>query len=1090
MPGVVALLAIALFLRTTPPDPFDPGPDPLLMRHPTLSRTAIAFQFAGDLWSVPRSGGDAVRLTSSGGHDADPIFSPDGSMIAFSGLYDGNVDVFVIPATGGIPKRLTSHPDADTPVGWTPDGKSVLFSSSMLSNTDYPRLYTVPATGGVPKPLPFPTGTDACFSPDGKRIAYVPTSKWELAWKRYRGGQAAPIWIGDLSDSHVQKVPRNGTDDHRPMWVGQSIYYLSDPRGPVGLSRYDASSGTVKEEIPGEGFDIKYASAGPGAIVFEKLGSLWLYDLAARRSERVPISIHGDFTEVRPEFKDLSRSVHSMGISPTGKRVALEARGWIFTVPAKKGDAHLLDGSQGVHRRDPAWSPDGKTIAYVTDEGGSQKMALYDVATSKETRYPLGDPPASYSSPTWSPDSKKIAYTDNRLKLWVLDLSNGKNLEIDRGTYRGRTDIHPSWSPDSQWLAWSRDLPSNVNVVIVHSFASGRNTQITDGLAEATGPVFDRDGKHLYFLGSTEVGVGNDFEDLSSLSAPEPTSSVYAVVLRKDLPNPLQPESDEEPAAPASKPDVKAEAKEAPPKFNIDLDGIERRIVTLPLPQARYAQIEPGPAGSLFTVIQSPPTRFGRFGGSGTLHKFTLSDRKDSVFCEGVSSCSVSADGSQILLHSGQTAIVPTSSPTRPGEGAMSLSGLQAKIDPRAEWNAIYHEVWRNERLLLYDPAMHGIDANVMERRYEPFVANVCSRDDLNYLFTDMLGEISIGHMWASGGDIPGARRVPGGLLGADFTFANGRYRLSRIYDGERWNPDLYSPLAQPGIDAKPGEYLLAIDGKDIVEATDLYETLEGKAGKQVKVRLGPTPDGKNSREVTVLPVANEFGLRSKAWEEDNRRLVDKMTGGQAGYVHVPDTSVGGWVAFNRYYYAQVDRHGMIVDDRFNHGGYVNDWMVREMEKPLDFMSRTRYGEDVKMPMAAVFGPKVMLINEMAGSGGDIFPFLFKQDHVGPLVGKRTWGAMLSAYGFEVIDGGRVNAPDDAMYNPRTGNWIIEGHGTDPDQEVELDPFLWRQGRDSQLEAAIKEINREMAAHPPLKVKRPNYPDKSKLPAVGNGVGG
>lgn len=1065
---------ISVILQTS--NGFDPGPNPILMRHPTLSATKIAFQFAGEIWSVPRSGGSAIRLTASGGQDGNPVFSPDGSTIAFSGSYDGNVDVYVMPADGGVPKRLTSHPDADIPVGWTPDGKSVLFTSSMLSNTDYPRLFTVPAQGGMPTALPLPSGTDASFAPDGKRLAYIPTDKWELAWKRYRGGQTAPIWIADLADSKIHAVPRNNTDDHRPMWIGDSVYYLSDPTGPIGMYRYDVRNGKTSAVVPGGGFDIKYASAGPGAIVYERLGSLWLYTLATRRSERVPIEIHGDFTEVRPEFKDVSRSIHSYSISPTGKRVAIEARGWIFTIPAKKGDPHLLEGQQGVHRHDPAWSPDGKTIAYVSDEGGEQHLVLHDLSKSSERNMRLADAPAAYGNLRWSPDSNLIAYTDNRLKLWCLDLGTGKSTLIDQGTYRGRTQIEPNWSPDSRWLTWSRDLPSNVRVVYLHSFTTGKNTPVTDGLAEAASPVFDRNGKQLYFLASTDVGVGSDFEDLSSLTAREATSSVYAVVLRRDLPNPLEPESDEETGS-TKKADAKADVAA---KVDIDLDGIEHRIIALPMPRAEYQRVDAGPAGSLFALVS------GRGGSS--VHKFTFSDRKETTFAESAGNFQMSADGSQILLFSGGAVIAPASAATKGQEGPINVGGLQVKIDPVTEWNAIYHEVWRNERLFLYDPGMHGIDSRVMERRYEPFLAGVKTREDLNYLFTDMLGEITIGHMWASGGDMPRTSTVRGGLLGADFTFDSHRYRLTRIFDGERWNPDLYAPLAQPGVNAKPGEYVLSIDGKDLFEATDLYEALEGKAGKQVKVRLGPTPDGKGSREVTVIPVGSEFGLRNRAWEEDNRRLVAKMTDGKGGYVHVPDTSGGGWDAFNRYYYAQADRLGMIVDDRFNHGGFINDWMVREMEKPLDFMSHTRYGHEIKIPMASVLGPKVMLINEMAGSGGDIFPYLFRQDKVGPLIGKRTWGAMLTSYGFQVLDGGFVNAPDDAMYNSHTGKWIIENHGVAPDIQVELDPYLWRQGRDSQLEAAIDELKKRMAAHPLVIPKRPDYPNKSKLPGVGNGT--
>ena len=1071
------MFAVLACLLSQSKDAFDAGPKPLLMRHPTVSASKIAFQFAGEIWEVPRNGGEAIRLTASGGKDGNPIYSPDGKLIAFSGSYDGNIDVYVMPTEGGVPKRLTSHPSPDVPVAWTPDGKSVIFTSTMLSNTDYPRLLSVPVTGGIPTGLPFPSGTEGSFSPDGKQIAYVPTSKWQPGWKRYRGGQTAPVWIANLADSKVHAIPRNNTDDHNPLWVGNFIYYLSDPEGPVGMFRYDLASGKEQTVIPGNGFDIKFASAGPGAIVYEKLGSLWLYDLAEHQSREVHVSIHGDFTEARTELKDVSRSIHSIAISPTGKRLVAEARGWIFTIPAKKGDVHLLEGPQGLHRHDPAWSPDGKSIAYITDQGGGESLAIYDLDSSAEQRFPLGDPPATYNHLTWSPDGKRIAYTDNRLKLWSFDVASKKSTLVDQGSYRGRVTIEPKWSPDSNWLTWSRDLISHVTVVYVYSFTTGKKTQITDGLAQVSSPAFDRNGKQLYFLASTDTGLGVDFEDVSTFNAHDITNSAYAVVLAKDLPNPLQPESDEE----STTAHPETPKKDAPLKVSIDFDNIEHRIIALPIPAGDYSDIEPGPAGSLFIIGQERR-------GPSTIHKFNFSDRKLTTFAEGPTGIQVSADGNQALLYPGSTSIVATAGAVK-GEGSpINLTGLQVKIDMRSEWNAMFHEVWRNERVLLYDPAVHGLDTFKIERRYEPFLSGIETREDLNYLFTDMIGEICIGHMWARGGDIPTAKQVAGGLLGADFTFDNHRYRFAKIYDGERWNPELYAPLAQPGVDAKVGDYLLAVEGHPLLDATDLYETLEGKAGKQVKLKIGPSADGKGARDVNVVPVASEFELRQRSWEEDNRRLVGQMTGGHAGYVHVPDTGGGGWRAFNRYYYAQADKTGMIVDDRFNHGGLINDWMVREMEKPLDFMSHTRYGEEIKIPVAAVYGPKVMLVNELAGSGGDIFPYLFKQDKVGALVGKRTWGAMLSAFGFQLIDGGSVNAPDDAMYNPRTGKWIIENTGTSPDIEVDLDPALWRHGRDSQLEAAIAELKKQMAAHPSQKYKAPPYPNKSKIPAVGNGV--
>ena len=1060
---------------------FDPGPNPMLMRNPTLSATTIVFQYAGDLWSVPRRGGEARRLTSSPGIESNPQFSPDGTTIAFSGMYDGNVDVYTMPVNGGVPKRLTADPDADKVVGWTPDGKNVLFTSSVLSNTDYPRLLTVPKNGGVPTPLPLPTGVAGSYSADGTHIAYTPNGKWQEAWKRYRGGQTTPIWIAKLSDSSWKAVPRHNTDDKDPMWIGDSIYYLSDPTGPVGMNRYDVSTGKVTIEIAGEGLDIKSASAGPGAIVYERLGSLNLFDLKTHQSTRVPITIHSDFPEVRTAFKDVRGNLTGMAMSPSGQRLVVAARGFIFTAPAAKGDIRMLEGKQGVNRREPTWSPDGKTIAYISDEDGDQKLALYNVASEKETRTPLADGSGYYRNLVWSPDSKMIAYSSEKLTLNIFNVANGSTTKVDKQTFRGRIDIEPKWSPDSKWITWCRDLDNLYNAVFLYSLPTKTVIQITDGIADATSPIFDRDGKNLYFLASTDIGLGAHFEDLSTLNQPNSTSSVYAVVLRKDLPNPLQPESDEEVAKPATKPEA---VKPIP--FNIDIEGIQKRIIALPLPRQGYRSLDAGPAGSFFATVSTPSANAVSRSRGNSVIKFSFSDRKVTPFMTGGSIAGSTADGSKLLINQGGgPAIVSAMAPPTPGQGAVDLSGLRVKIDPKIEWAAMYHEVWRNEKLLLYAPNVHGIDVNQMDRRYEPFLENVSSRDDLNYLFTDMLGELCVGHMFIRGGDMPAQKRQAGGLLGADYSFENGRYRFTKIYDGERWNPNLYAPLAQPGIEVNPGDYLLAIDGVELNDAMDVYLELEGKAGKQVRVKIGATPDGIGAKESIVVPIASDYNLRFRAWAEENRRIIDKATGGRVGYVHVPDTSPPGWEAFQRYYYSQTNKDAMIIDDRFNHGGLVNDFMVNEMQKPLDFIDIARYGTAMYDPSAAIYGPKVMLINEMAGSGGDIFPFIFQLHKVGKLVGHRTWGAMISASGFPLRDGGSVTAPDDAMVGAASGEWVIENVGTFPDVEVELDPYLWRQGHDAQLDAAIAQILKDLKDYKPNPKRIPAYPDKSKLPPGG-----
>lgn len=1081
---MIPLLAFALLgQKKQPANLFDPGPNPSLMQHPTMNATSIVFVFGGSLWKVPREGGEAVRLTV-GPEVSRPYFSPDGRSIAFSADYDGNVDVYVMPAEGGTPKRLTSHPAPDECQGWTPDGKSVLFSSSMLSNSDYPRLFTVPITGGFPSPLPLPSGYMGCYSPDGKRLAYVPHDKWELAWKRYRGGQTYPIWIADLATSRVKAVPRENTNDEQPAWVGNKIYYLSDPHGPVGLSSYDVSTGREREEIPGSGFDIKSATAGPGGIVYEKLGSIRIYNPESRASRTVPISIAGDFLEARTELKNAASLMDGVALSPSGSRVAVSARGYVFTAPAEKGSVRLLDDAPGVHRREPIWSPDGKTIAYFTDIKGDQKLALYDTATAKEKLIDLGGPPSFYRDSVWSPDSKKIAYTANLTALWYVDLETGKNVQVDQTPFLNpRLSVRLEWSPDSKWLTWSRGLDNHLGAIFLYSLDSAKRTQITDGFSDAQNPVFDLNGKYLYFTASTEVGQGSSWLDISSMNNANPRSSVYCAVLKADEPNPLQPESDEEKGVPEEKaPPAKPAMPPKPPAFGIDLDGLEQRIIALPLPLADYDSIEHGPADTLFALTSAPRPNSYSGAGLDSVLKFSFKDRKVTPFASGVFGMQVTPDGSKALLReAGTFAIVPTMAPAAPGQGTVNLSRLMVKIDPKVEWNAMYHEIWRDERLLFYSPTLNGINSVAIERRYEPFLKNIESREDLNYLFTDMLGELCVGHEFPGGGDLPRGPSVPGGLLGADFSFKNHRYQLMRIYDGERWNPTLYAPLAQPGIHAKVGEYILAINGKDLTESTDLFEALEGTAGQQVSLKIGPNADGSGSRTVVVVPTASEFGLRQRAWEEDNRRYVQKMTNDRAGYVHVPDTNVGGWVAFNRFYYAEVGRDGMVIDERFNHGGLINDFMVREMLKPMDGAFKPRYAGSWPTPGAAIYGPKVMLINEMSGSGGDMFPWLFRHEKVGPIIGKRTWGGLIAAFGFPTIDGGRINAPDDAFFDPATNKWDVENWGVSPDQDVELDPAQWRLGHDSQLDAAIAQLNKELAAYKPAPLHAPPYPDRTIL---------
>ncbi|MDX2066586.1 MAG: PDZ domain-containing protein [Fimbriimonadaceae bacterium] len=1064
------MFGVALLLTQ---NPAAAGPEsPAIYQEPTISATHVVFQFAGDLWRVPRDGGEAERLTSSPGREFNPVFSPDGRTIAFSGQYDGNVDVFTIPAEGGEPKRLTAHPAADRVSGWTPDGKHVLFASSMLSPTAYARLFQVSTEGGVPKALPFPAVDHGVISPDGTQLAYVPNDKWQPAWKRYRGGQATPIWITDLKDSRWKAIPRDGWNDERPMWVGNVLYYLSDSTGVVSLYRFDPKSGKRTLAVPGnKTHAIRWASASADSIVLERFGQLERYDLKTKTLRPIPITVRGDFAETRVRTINAAGSITAVDISPGAARLAGIARGRLFTAPASKGDIRVFESESGVERKHVAWSPDSRTIAYITDERGQEELALHDVTTGKVTLHDLGVGNTEIQSLVWSPDSKRIAFNDFTLNLSIFDVSTQKSTKVDTLLRRGRVTFNATWSPDSAWLTYTKDNVAGYGVVHVYDVEKKVATAITDGLSDAISPVFDRGGRYLYFAASTDLGLGNDIQDIAAFASTNATQSVYCAVLRKGAASPLAPESDEETAGATPGP------RRNDSKTVIDFDGLESRIIALPIPRQPLARIAAASPGAI--LIQTVPplvTSIDFGGGSPDLYRFSFADRRFAPLAEGVFDFRTTADGTRAVIQTPfGPCIVPTTGAVPPGTGLVDLDNVPVKIDPIAEWRRMYWTAIRKQKNLFYDPKVHGVDLDALGKRYEPFLANLKSRADLNEIFTEIFGEICVGHMFIGGGDIPGVRGVPGGLLGADYKFANGRYQLERVYTGERWNPGLYAPLAQPGVEAKAGEYLLAIDGKDLAEVNDLYEALEGKSGRQVRVKLGSKPDGSDAREATVRAIGSENALRFRAWTEDNRKRVAEATGGRVGYVHVPDTTVGGWREFMRYYYAQSGKDAIIIDERFNGGGSIADFFVREMIKRPVAGSRLRYGSDYIIPFQGIYGPKVMIANEMAGSGGDIFPHLFKFHKVGPVIGRRTWGAMISNYGFSLVDGGRISAPDDAMYNP-DGTWMIENVGTAPDIEVELDPYLWRQGKDAQLERAIVEIQRMLKQNPPKPLPRPEYP--------------
>jgi tricorn protease len=1112
-------LLLAFILLALAAESRGEGRKPLLLQHPTLSQGAIAFDFAGEIWVVSREGGTARRLVAGQGRNREPHFSPDGSLVAYTGVYDENTDVYVVPVAGGEPRRLTHHPGPDEPIGWTNDGSQVLFRSARRSARDLLQLYTVPVAGGSPTELPLPSGDQAAYSPDGSRLAYVPFFQWQSAWKQYRGGQTTPVWIANLADSSITKVPRANSNDKCPMWVGDTVYFLSDRDGPFTLYAWDTKSAAVRKLLANDdGFDIQWAAAGPGAIVYDQFGSLRLYDLASGTTRTLEVRVASELPQLRPTIEKVEppQILHA-ALSPSGKRVLFEARGEILTAPAEKGDVRNLTRTPGVADRDPAWSPDGKWVAWFSDASGEYALHLRAPdGLGKVREVALGEPPSFFYSPRWSPDSKKIAYTDKRMNLWLVELDKPTPVKVDSDRYD--TPFHyldPAWSADSRWLAYTKQLRNYQRAVFVYSLADRKSRMVTDGRSDATSPRFDRGGKYLYFIASTSAGLAQGWLDMTSM-ARSVTSSVWAAVLRKDEPSPVAPESDEEggeeadkargdkqttPAddekpdeekPDAKKPDAKdADEKKPPEPVTIDFEGLDQRIVSLPIERANYAGLETGAEGVLFLVAnptvltdedyteleEAPPQKVSRFELK-TRKTEKLLEKVDggSPVYGGLQTFLVSADGKKMLFRQDKRWFLTDSEKApKEGEGALKAA-LEVFVDPRAEWRQMYREVWRLERDFLYAPNHHGLDLKRAEAVYAPFVDGLASREDLNQLFREMTGHLVLGHTFVSGGRQPKQDRIGVGLLGADYEVASGRYRFARILEGENWNPKLQAPLTRPGVNVEAGEFLLAVNGQELRGDDDVHRLFQGTAGRQTVITVGPTADGKGSRAVTVVPIPSEEALRLRSWMEHNRRRVDELTSGRVAYVYVPDTFAGGFANFNRYFFSQVGKDAVIVDERFNHGGQIADYIIDYLRRTPQMVNVSREGDDMVEPAQGIYGPKVMIANQMSGSGGDALPWMFKRARLGPLVGVRTWGGLVGIGGYpQLVDGGFVTAPRWGLHGLE-GQWEVENAGIAPDIEVEQDPALVRKGHDPQLERAIAEVLSLLKAQPPPTFTRPAWP--------------
>jgi len=1061
----------------------------LLLRQPAVSSDHVAFVYAGDIWIAERDGGFARRLTVNPGVEYNPMFSRDGSLVAFSGNYDGNVDVYVLPAEGGSPKRLTFHPGYDRALGWTPDGKEILFSSSRYSKSWYGRLFTVPTEGGFPQTLPIPMGERAAYSPDGTRIAYTPIRDAFGTWKRYRGGRTTPIWLFDLESYEVEEVPHENASDTFPVWIGETVYFLSDRNHTMNLFAYDTESKEVCQVTDHTDFDVKSASGGAGAIVYEQGGRIHLFDPPSGTSNPLKIRVAPDLPHTRPHYEKAASFIRNAGLSPTGKRALFEARGDIFTVPAKKGDMRNLTRTPGVHERYPAWSPDGKKIAYLSDESGEYQLMLREQRGLEPPQViSLGDP-TFYYTPKWSPDSKKIVYTDKRLNLFHTDLEEKEPVLIDTDTYDHPVrSLDPVWSPDSKWIAYTKRLHNQMRAVFLYEVANGKAHQMTDGLSDATSPCFSLDGKYLFFTASTNFGLNIGWLDMSSYERPV-RRSLYVAVLNKEEPSPFAPESDEEDDEEeedeekekdeeeddeGKEEDEKEEEEEV--EVHIGLENLDQRIVAMPVPERDYRDLKAAADGKLFYVEEVENEE------GYTLHRFDMKEREDKVFLKKARAYWISQNGKKLLYRGpgNSYGIVKTSVEPKLGDGKLNLDKMEIYVDPKAEWNQMFDEAWRVQRDFFYDPNMHGADWPAIREKYRPFLAHVGHRSDLNYILAEVFGELVVGHAYVGGGDMPERERVPVGLLGADYEIVDGYYRITRIYTGENWNPKLRAPLTEPGVDVSEGDFLLAVNGRPLKAPTNIYRLFEKTADHQTVLEVNSKPTTEGARKVTVVPVSNESGLRHRAWIEDNRRKVDEMSGGKVAYVYMPNTAWAGYTSFNRYYFAQLSREAAVIDERFNGGGYVADYIIDMLNRPLLCYWATREGKPFTTPNASIYGPKVMIINEYAGSGGDAMPLFFRRRGVGKLVGKRTWGGLIGIYDYPILmDGGGVTAPRIAIFSP-DGEWEVENEGVPPDIEVEMTPKLVIEGQDPQLEKAVEVVLEELKRNPVKKVPRPPYPIRVK----------
>jgi tricorn protease len=1065
---LVSLLALA--------SPLGAQIDARMLRYPDVSASHITFVYAGDIWVVDKVGGTAHRLSSPAGEEAFPRFSPDGAQIAYSANYDGNADVYVVPTLGGEPQRVTHHPMGDRVLDWHPDGTALLFASARESGRQrYNQLYRVSPRGGLPTKLPLPYAEFAAPSPDGSMLAFTIRAREFRTWKRYRGGMTTDIWLFDLETLESRRIAEHPATDAQPMWYGRTIYFLSDrdEHQRYNIWAYDLDTERVRQVTRFVDHDITFPAIGPSDIVFQAGGRLYLLDLATEQIVEVEIDVVTDQTTLRPRTEQVAELIFSGGISPSGKRAVFEARGEIFTLPAEHGPVRNLTNSSGVAERYPAWSPDGRWVAYWSDRSGEYQLTVRPADGTGEERM-LTEYGAGYRyRPVWSPDAKKLAFVDQTMTIRIYDMDRDQTTDVDQalGWFQGALNaFRPSWSADSRWLTYARDLENQNNAVFLFDTRSGQLHQVTSGYYSDARPVFDPDGQYLYML--TNRSFRPIYSDFDNTWVYPNATNIAAVSLRGDVPSPLAPRSDEEAAGESGENDETGDDDVEP--VEIDLVDFERRVTVLPPEPGNYTDLQ---AASGKIVYRRLP-RSGSGDEESPVVYWDLEEREEETVIDDADGFELSADGKKLLVREGRRFAIIDLKSGQKMETPLRTDEMETVVDPRAEWRQIFTDAWRLERDFFYDPNMHGVDWTAMREHYGRLLKDAVTRWDVNFVIGELIAELNASHTYRGGGDTESASQRRVGMLGVDWALEDGAYRIARILDGAPWDTEVRSPLNRPGIGVEEGDYVLAVNGVPLDPAKDPWAAFQGLAEQTVELTVNDEPRLDGAHRVLVETLGSETRLRHLAWIEANRGRVDEASDGRVGYVYVRNTSRDGQSELLRQFRAQIDKDGLIIDERWNSGGQIPDRFVELLNRPPLAFWAVRDGMDWAWPPVAHFGPKVMLINGWSGSGGDAFPDYFQKAGVGPLIGTRTWGGLIGISGApRLIDGGRVTVPTFRMYGT-DGRWFAEGHGVEPDIEVPEDPTALAQGREPQLERAIEEVLRLIETSPPMRPQRPPYEDR------------